>query len=50
MRRMLEPYLGGMIGEPPVSTLGRRALIVLAVLIVGWLVAGLLGYFLRHSA
>ena len=40
---------GGMIGEPPVSTWAARTLIVIAVLIVGWLVAGLLSYFLRHS-
>lgn len=46
---LLEPHLGGMVGEPPVSTWTARALIVLAVLIVGWLVAGILGYFLRHS-
>lgn len=46
----LEPYLGGMVGEPPVSTWAARVLIVLAILVLGWLVAGVLGYFLRHSA
>jgi membrane protein required for colicin V production len=45
----LEPQLGGMIGDPPVSTWAARTLIVIGVLIVGWLVAALLSYFLRHS-
>lgn len=46
----LEPYLGGMVGERPVSTWAARVLIVLVILVLGWLVAGVLGYFLRHSA
>ena len=46
----LEPLLGGMVGEPPVSLWTARALILLGVLVIGWLIAGLLGYFLRHSA
>lgn len=46
----LEPYLGGMVGQPPVSLWTARALILLGVLVIGWLIAGLLGYFLRHSA
>jgi membrane protein required for colicin V production len=46
----LEPYLGGMVGDRPVSTWTARVLIVLAVLLLGWLIAGVLGYFLRHSA
>jgi membrane protein required for colicin V production len=45
----LEPQLGGMIGQPPVSTWAARTLILIGVLIVGWLVAAVLGYFLRHS-
>jgi membrane protein required for colicin V production len=45
----LEPQLGGMIGEPPVSTWAARTLIVIGVLIVGWLVAAVLSHFLRHS-
>lgn len=46
---LLEPYLGGAVGEPPVSTWTARALIVLCVLIVGWLVAGILSHILQHS-
>ena len=47
---VLEPYLGGMVGKPPVSLWTARAMILLGVLVIGWLIAGLLGYFLRHSA
>ncbi|HEX4971873.1 MAG TPA: CvpA family protein [Steroidobacteraceae bacterium] len=46
----LEPLLGGMVGQPPVSLWTARVLILLGVLVIGWLIAGLLGYFLRHSA
>jgi membrane protein required for colicin V production len=46
---LLEPHLGGAIGEPPVSTWAARVLIVIAVLLAGWLIAAILGYLLRHS-
>lgn len=46
---VVEPLLAGRVGDPPVSTWAARTLIVLAVLIVGWIVAGLLSYLLRHS-
>lgn len=46
----LEPLLGGMVGSPPVSLWTARALILLGVLVIGWLIAAILGYFLRHSA
>jgi membrane protein required for colicin V production len=46
----LEPYLGGMVGKPPVSLWTARAAILLGVLVIGWLISGILGYFLRHSA
>ncbi|HEV8330453.1 MAG TPA: CvpA family protein [Steroidobacteraceae bacterium] len=45
-----EPLLGGMVGKPPVSLWTARALILLGVLVIGWLIAAVLGYFLRHSA
>jgi membrane protein required for colicin V production len=46
---LLEPALGGAVGEPPISTWTARALIVLMVLILGWFVAALLSHILRHS-
>jgi membrane protein required for colicin V production len=46
---LLEPSLGGAVGEPPVSTWTARVLILLVVLLVGWLVASVLGHLLRHS-
>lgn len=46
---VLEPFLAGRVGEPPISTWAARTLIVLAVLVIGWLIAGILSYMLRHS-
>ena len=46
---LVEPLLAGRVGDPPVSTWAARTLIVLAVLIVGWILAGILTYMLRHS-
>jgi len=47
---LVEPLLGGMIDHPPASTWAARAVILIAVLILGWLVAGILSYVLQHSA
>ena len=46
---LVEPYFGGSIGEPPVSTWVARIVIVIAALLAGWLLSGLLSYLLRHS-
>ncbi|HKE93683.1 MAG TPA: CvpA family protein [Povalibacter sp.] len=46
---LVEPLLGGMLAEPPVRTWAARTLIVAAVVIAGWFLAGLLSYLLRHS-
>lgn len=46
---VVEPLLAGRVGDAPVSTWAARALIVLGVLVVGWILAGILGYMLRHS-
>jgi membrane protein required for colicin V production len=46
---MLEPLFRGALDEP-MSTWAARTVIVISVLIVGWLLAAILSYFLRHSA
>ncbi|HEY6643577.1 CvpA family protein [Povalibacter sp.] len=46
---LVEPFLGGAFAEPPVSTWAARVIIVAGVVLLGWLVAGMLGYLLRHS-
>jgi len=46
---LVEPLLGGMLADPPVSTWAARTIILVGAIIAGWLVAGLLGYLLRHS-
>lgn len=46
---LVEPLLGGALGEPPVRTWAARTLIVVAAIIAGWLLASLLAHLLRHS-
>ncbi|WP_293853676.1 CvpA family protein [Steroidobacter sp.] len=46
---VVEPLLAGRVGDPPVSTWAARTLIVLGVLVLGWILAGILSYMLRHS-
>jgi membrane protein required for colicin V production len=46
---LVEHFLGGAVGKPPASTWTARCLILLAVLVIGWLFAAILGYLLRHS-
>lgn len=47
---LVEPLLDGMVDDPPVSTWVARAIIVLSVVVVGWMVAAALTYILRHSS
>jgi membrane protein required for colicin V production len=46
---LLEPLFRGAVSEPASMWIARAAIVV-SVLIVGWLLAAMLGYFLRHSA
>jgi membrane protein required for colicin V production len=46
---LVEPFLGGALDDAPVSTWAARAIIVVAVVVLGWLVAGTLSYLLRDS-
>jgi membrane protein required for colicin V production len=47
---LVEPLLDGLVDAPPVSTWVARAIIVVSAVIVGWMVAALLTYVLRHSS
>ena len=47
---LIEPLLSGTIDHPPASTWAARVIILVAVLILGWIVAGILSYLLQHSA
>lgn len=45
----VEPYLAGLIADPPLSTWVARAVILLSVLLLGWIVGGILAYFVHQS-
>jgi membrane protein required for colicin V production len=47
---LVEPLLSGTVDHPPASTWAARVIILVAVLILGWIVAGILSYLLQHSA
>ena len=44
---VVEPHLGGLLAGPSVAPWVGRLCILILVLIVGWLVGALLGYFTR---
>lgn len=46
---LVEPFLGGLLSREPLQTWVARAIILFAVLLFGWLVAGVLGYLIQHS-
>jgi membrane protein required for colicin V production len=46
---LVEPMLGGLLAKPPVQTWAARAIILLCVLVLGWLVASVLSYLMHHS-
>jgi membrane protein required for colicin V production len=46
---LVEPFMGGMLSEPPVRTWAARVIIVMAVVILGWIASGLLVYMVRYS-
>ena len=47
---LVEPELGGVLAGRPVSLWVSRALILIAILVMGAIVNGVVGYFIRHSA
>jgi membrane protein required for colicin V production len=46
---LVTPFLGGLLGEEPQRTWVARAIVVAVVLLFGWLVAGILSYFIHQS-
>jgi membrane protein required for colicin V production len=45
--RMVEPHLGGLLADPSVAPWVGRLVILVLVLLVGWIVGMVLGYFTR---
>jgi membrane protein required for colicin V production len=46
---LIEPHLGGLVSEPPFSTWAARTLLLLAVLVTGWVIGGIVSYFANQS-
>lgn len=46
---LLEPHLGGLIAKAPYSTWAARAILLLGCLVVGWLIGGIVSYFVQQS-
>lgn len=46
---LIEPHLGGLIAEPPLNTWAARTIMLVAVLIAGWLIGGVVTYFAHQS-
>lgn len=45
----IEPFLGGLIGKPPVNVWVARGIVLIAVLVVTWIVGSILSYFVHQS-
>lgn len=46
---LIEPHLGGLIAEPPLNTWAARTIMLVAVLVAGWLIGGVVTYFAHQS-
>ena len=46
---LIEPHLGGLIAEQPLNTWAARTIMLLAVLVTGWLIGGVVTYFAHQS-
>jgi len=46
---LVVPHLGGLLADPKVAPWAGRLVILLLVLLVGWIIGKLLGYFLRSA-
>jgi membrane protein required for colicin V production len=46
---LIEPHLGGLIAQPPLNTWAARTILLVAALVIGWLVVGIVTYFAHQS-
>jgi membrane protein required for colicin V production len=46
---LVEPHLGGLLAKAPFNTWAARTILLVAVLVTGWLVTGVLSYFAHQS-
>jgi membrane protein required for colicin V production len=46
---LVEPHLVGLIAQPPLSTWAARTMLLIAVLVAGWIIGGIVGYFANQS-
>lgn len=46
---LLEPHLGGLVAHPPYSTWAARAILMLGFLVLGWMIGGIVAYFVHQS-
>lgn len=46
---LVEPHLGGLLAHPPASTWAARIILLLAALVLGWLIIGIVTYFAHQS-
>jgi membrane protein required for colicin V production len=46
---LVTPFMGGLVGEEPQRTWVARAIVVVVVLLIAWLIAGILSYFIHQS-
>lgn len=46
---LVEPHLGGLLADPPFNTWAARTILLVAVLVTGWLVIGVVTYFAHQS-
>jgi membrane protein required for colicin V production len=47
---IVEPELGGVLADRPLSLWAARSLVLIGILVVGGIVGGIVGYLIRHSA
>lgn len=46
---LVEPHLGGLLKQQPFNTWAARGAVLLAVLVIGWIINGIVGYFVSQS-